>query len=159
MLSSPLKATSHHCSYSSSPFRFLPRRRFTSPTQRMTDSTVTHTGAFVRSFVRRRSLSRARVCITSHRVLTPPKTALIIKSALLSSARTRSDRDTDALSAVIERHLRQETTVSKTDGSRKYPRRCGLDKRTRWRFERNCTTRKASFNTCKCLRRPRTGTY
>ena len=51
------------------------------------------------------------------------------------------------------------TTLSKTDGSRKSPRKCGPDKRTRSRFKKNCTTNKVSFNTCKCSKRPRTGTY
>ena len=51
------------------------------------------------------------------------------------------------------------TTDSKTDGSRKSPRKCGLDKRTRSRFRKNCTTHKASFNTCKCSKRQRMGTY
>ena len=51
------------------------------------------------------------------------------------------------------------TTLSKTDGSRKSPRKCGPDKRTRSRFKKNCTTNKVSFNTCKCSKRQRTGTY
>ena len=112
------------------------------PVQIMTESAVvTHTGT--KTFKHILSLFSLRE---------PPPVSLNFFLRVLTLNASSLNRPRDLLK-------QKGTTVSKTDGSRKSPRKCGLDKRTRSRFWKNCTTHKASFNTCKCSKRQRTGTY
>jgi len=130
---------------------------------KMTESAVTHTGekrrrSHVLLFVVRFSLFRrhpqTKCCVLallSLFLLRETLRALFFFSLTLSSSSPPSQS--------MRVGFLKATTVSKTDGFLKYPRRCGRDKRIRWKFARNCTTNGASFNTCKCSKRPRTGIY